>query len=98
MTWNDHDHRGEYAREHHLHYDLAGDAERAHRRITGLQDEVDGLRAELAAALDRIGALEGRLPGYAAETTLPLPRLAGPPWDASPARARPYVEPPEMLS
>jgi small-conductance mechanosensitive channel len=72
MSWNDHDHRGQYAddrhdhydyaREHHVHYDLAGDAERAHRRITGLQDELDGLRGELAAAVERIRVLEQQTP------------------------------------
>ncbi len=44
--------------KHHVHYDLAGDAERAHRRITRLQEELDGLRAELADALGRIRDLE----------------------------------------
>jgi hypothetical protein len=48
--------------EYHVHYDLAGDAERAHRRITALQDEIDGLRADLNAALERIRALEGDTP------------------------------------
>jgi predicted nucleic acid-binding Zn-ribbon protein len=80
MTWNDHDHRGQYAEErhdhdgdyaekHHLHYDLAGDAERAHRRITAMQEEVDELRAEvaelrgeLAGALERITALAKQTP------------------------------------
>ena len=57
-----HDHDGDYAREHHLHYDLAGDSERAHRRIAALQDEIDGLRGELAGALERIRALEGQTP------------------------------------
>jgi hypothetical protein len=68
MTWNDHDHRGryaddnhdhyDYAREHHRHYYLENDDEKASRRITALQDEVDGLRGQLAGALGRIGALE----------------------------------------
>jgi hypothetical protein len=65
---SDHDHRGEYAadghdhydhaREHHRHYDLENDDEKTSRRITGLQGEVDVLRGELAAALERVGALE----------------------------------------
>ena len=72
MTWNDHDHRGQYAddghdhydyaREHHRHYDLENDDEKASRRITALQDEVDGLRGQLAAALGRIGDLEKQTP------------------------------------
>jgi hypothetical protein len=72
MTWNDHDHRGEYAadghdhydyaREHHRHYDLESDDEKASRRITNLQDEVDGLRRQLDDALGRIAALEKQTP------------------------------------
>ncbi len=60
MTWNDHDYRGhyDYAREHHRHYDLENGDEKASRRITALQDEVDGLRGQLAAAIERIGKLE----------------------------------------
>jgi hypothetical protein len=62
--YSDHDHRGhyDYAREHHLHYDLAGDNERAHRRITALQDEVDGLRGQLADAIERIRSMEADTP------------------------------------
>ena len=70
---SDHDHRGEYAderhdhdleyaRKQHLHYDLAGDAERAHSRITHLQEELGELRAELADALGRIRQLEEQTP------------------------------------
>ncbi len=69
---NDHDHRGEYAGErhdhydyaerHHRHYDPENDGEKAQRRITALQDEVDGLRGQLADALERIRALEGQTP------------------------------------
>jgi predicted RNase H-like nuclease (RuvC/YqgF family) len=72
MSWNDHDHRGEYAdqghdhydyaSEHHRHYDLENDDEKAQRRITGLQDEIDGLRRQLEDALDRIRALEADTP------------------------------------
>ena len=72
MSWNDHDHRGEYAedghdhydyaREHHRHYGLENDDEKASRRVTALQDELDGLRAELGAAVDRIAALEQQTP------------------------------------
>lgn len=59
---SDHDHDVEYAKKHHLHYDLAGDSERAHSRITRLQEELDGLRAELADALGRIRQLEEHFP------------------------------------
>jgi uncharacterized protein involved in exopolysaccharide biosynthesis len=59
---SDHDHDIEYARKHHLHYDLAGDAERAHSRITHLQEELGELRAELADALGRIRQLEEQTP------------------------------------
>jgi hypothetical protein len=69
MTWNDHDHRGQYADDrhdhydyaerHHRHYDLENDDEKAQRRITGLQDEVDGLREQLGYTLGRVAALEG---------------------------------------
>jgi hypothetical protein len=72
MSWNDHDHRGEYAadghdhydyaREHHRHYDLENAGEKAQRRITALQDEVDGLRGQLAGALERITVLEKHTP------------------------------------
>jgi hypothetical protein len=77
MTWNDHDHRGEYAEtghthnfwdlndaaeRHHRHYDLENDDEKAQRRITGLQDEINGLRRQLDDALDRIRALEADTP------------------------------------
>jgi TolA-binding protein len=72
MTWNDHDHRSEYAEqghdhydyasEHHRHYDLENDDEKASRRITGLQDEVEGLRGQLADAIERIAALEKQTP------------------------------------
>ena len=77
MSWNDHDHRGEYAADGHTHnfwdlndaaerhhrdYDLEGDDEKAQWRITALQDELDGLRGELAGALERIRALEADTP------------------------------------
>ena len=68
MSWNDHDHRAEYAQtshahydytgEHHRHYDLENADEKAQRRITALQDEADGLRGQLSDALGRVSALE----------------------------------------
>ena len=72
MSWNDHDHRGQhandrhdhcdYAAQHHRHYDLENNDEKAQRRITGLQDEIDGLRRQLDDALERIHALESDTP------------------------------------
>jgi len=68
MTWNDHDHRGEYASDGHDHYDYA---ERHHRHyddestVSGLREDLGNaeerireLRADLNAALDRIRQLE----------------------------------------
>jgi hypothetical protein len=69
MSWNDHDHRGEYAEaghthydyadEHHRHYDLESAYESASRRIAGL---VETLQRQLDDALDRIAALEKQTP------------------------------------
>ncbi len=56
MTWNDHDHRGQYADERHDH-DLDY-AERHQQAVTCLRAEVAGLRRQLDEALDRIGDLE----------------------------------------
>ena len=69
MSWNDHDHRGQYAEDrhdhdgdyaplHHRHYDL----EREDDRLQGLLREIDGqlgqLRCDLEGALGRIRVLE----------------------------------------
>ena len=73
MSWNDHDHRGEYAEErhdhdldyagkHHRHYDLETDDKTAQQSITCLRDEVAGLRRQLDDALGRIGDLEKQTP------------------------------------
>ena len=73
MTWNDHDHRGEYAQaghshygeyaeERHRHHDLERDDEAAQQAITCLREEVAGLRRRLDDALERIGALEKQTP------------------------------------
>jgi hypothetical protein len=60
MTWNDHDHRGEYAEDRHDH---DGDyAEKYHRHHDD-ESAVRGLRQDLAAAEDRIRALEDDLRG-----------------------------------
>jgi hypothetical protein len=78
MTWNDHDHRGEYADErhdhgldyaekHHRHYDL----ERQDERLRDLLREIDGqlgqLRREFEGALGRIRQLEDDRAGMLAE-------------------------------
>jgi hypothetical protein len=46
------------AGEHHRHYGLENDGEKAQRRITALQDEVDGLRAELAGVIAQVRVLD----------------------------------------
>lgn len=69
MTWNDHDHRGQYAEDrhdhdgdyaekHHRHYDLGIDNKTAQQAITCLRVEVDELRRQLGDALERIRQLE----------------------------------------
>ena len=69
MTWNDHDHRGEYAEaghshfgeyaeERHWHHDLEHADETAQQEIRGLREDVRDLRSQLDDALERIGALE----------------------------------------
>jgi hypothetical protein len=74
MTWNDHDHRGEYAEDrhdhdldyaekHHRHYDL----EREDERLQGILREIDGQRGELEGALGRIRQLEDDRAGMLAE-------------------------------
>ncbi len=73
MTWNDHDHRGEYAEDrhdhdgdyaekYHRHYDLETDDKTAQQGITCLRDEVAELRRQLDDALNRIGDLEKQTP------------------------------------
>lgn len=61
MTWNDHDHRGEYAASSHTHngyelYDVAGE----HHRHYDTESEVRGLREDLGRTLDRVSELEER--------------------------------------
>jgi hypothetical protein len=73
VSWNDHDHRGEYAEArhdhdgdyaplHHRHYDLETDDKTAQQAITCLREEVDELRRQLDDALERIQSLEGQTP------------------------------------
>jgi hypothetical protein len=57
-----HDHDADYAPLRHRHHGLEDDDEKAQRRITALQNEVDGLRRQLDDALDRIGDLEKQTP------------------------------------
>ncbi len=69
MSWNDHDHRGEYAdarhdhrfeyaEDRHRHYDLETAGETAQRDIRSLRAAVRELRAGLDDALGRIRELE----------------------------------------
>jgi chromosome segregation ATPase len=57
MSWNDHDHRGEYAETGHDHYDYA---ERHHRHYDD-ESTVHGLREDLGRAEERIRDLEAKL-------------------------------------
>lgn len=63
MSWNDHDHRGEYAEPSHDHsfWDLRDVAERDHRHHD-TESEIRGLREDLNAALERIRVLEQQTP------------------------------------
>jgi hypothetical protein len=60
MTWNDHDHRGEYAEDRHDH-DL--DYAEKHHRHYDHESAVRGLREDLGHAEERIRELEGDLAG-----------------------------------
>ena len=55
MTWNDHDHRGEYADERHDH---DGDYAALHHRHYDDESTVRGLREDLGHAEERIRELE----------------------------------------
>jgi hypothetical protein len=57
MTWNDHDHRGEYAEDRHDHYDYA---DRHHRHYDD-ESTVQGLREDLGRAEARISDLEDQI-------------------------------------
>jgi hypothetical protein len=78
MTWNDHDHRGEYAEDrhdhdldyaekHHRHYDLETDDKTAQQGITRLRAEVAELRGELDAAYGAVRDLRHQFDGVLAE-------------------------------
>jgi hypothetical protein len=69
MSWNDHDHRGEYAGErhdhdndyaplHHRHYDLEREDDRLRVLLRDIDGELGRLRRELEGALGRIRQLE----------------------------------------
>lgn len=60
MTWNDHDHRGEYAEDRHDHDHQY--AEKYHRHYDD-ESAVRGLREDLSHAEERIRALEDDLRG-----------------------------------
>ena len=57
MSWNDHDHHGEYAEDGHDHYDYA---ERHHRHYDD-ESTARGLREDLGHAEERIRELENDL-------------------------------------
>jgi hypothetical protein len=78
MTWNDHDHRGEYAEArhdhdldyaetHHRHPGLEADGNAAQQAIVSLRGEVAELRGELDAAYGAVRDLRGRLDGAIAQ-------------------------------
>jgi hypothetical protein len=56
VSWNDHDHRGEYADAGHDHYDYA---EKHHRHYDD-ESTARGLREDLSRAEERIRELEER--------------------------------------
>ena len=69
MTWNDHDHRGQYAddrhdhdgdyaEKHHRHYDLETDDTTAQQATTCLRVEVDELRRQLAGVIAQLRVLD----------------------------------------
>jgi hypothetical protein len=69
MTWNDHDHRNEYAEArhdhdvdyaplHHRHYDLEREDDRLQAALREMDTRLGEMRSELQAALERIRQLE----------------------------------------
>jgi hypothetical protein len=58
MTWNDHDHRGEYAEQRHDH---DGDYAEKHHRHYDDESTARGLREDLGRAEERIRELEDDL-------------------------------------
>jgi len=76
MTWNDHDHRGEYAEDrhdhdgdyaekHHRHYDDESTARGLREDLGRAEERICELEDGLRDALNRIHALEDRQPDYA---------------------------------
>lgn len=64
MSWNDHDHRGEYAETSHTHsfWDLNDVAEKHHRHYDD-ESTAEGLRGDVGRAEARIRELEDGLRG-----------------------------------
>jgi hypothetical protein len=62
MSWNDHDHRGEYAETSHAHsfWDLDDVAEKHHRHYDD-ENTMQGLREDLGRAEEHIRDLEAKL-------------------------------------
>jgi hypothetical protein len=78
MTWNDHDHRSEYADErhdhdldyaekHHRHYDDESAARGVREDLSRAEKRIRELEDGLRDALNRIHVLEDRQPDYAGE-------------------------------
>jgi hypothetical protein len=73
MSWNDHDHCGEYAEDrhdhdgeyaekYHRHYDLEREDERLQGALREWGEQLSMLRGELESALRRIHQLEQQTP------------------------------------
>ena len=78
MTWNDHDHRGEYAETSHTHtfWDLNDVAEKHHRHYDD-ENTARGLREDLGRAETRIGDLEDQVGGLRRQLDDAVGRIAG---------------------
>jgi hypothetical protein len=64
MTWNDHDHRGQYADDRHDHYREYAEYNHGHRDLDSV---IAGLREDLRHAEERIRELEGDRAGVLAQ-------------------------------
>lgn len=92
MTWNDHDHRGEYAGErhdhgldyaerYHRHYDDESTVRGLRGDLSHAEERIRSLEEDLRDALNRIHALEDRQPDYADDEPEPEPYDPGPECD-----------------
>jgi chromosome segregation ATPase len=73
MTWNDHDHRGDYAdarhdhdgdyaEKHHSHYDLEREIEALRRELRDYRQALNEYESDLADARSRVRSLEQQTP------------------------------------